>query len=120
MLVDSINFNLGTNLIWLETIDYQGCVLRDSIHITIQLSTMLEEIDAKTISISPNPTNGIITLIGDLNRIKGLRIRNMKGKTLIQFNSIKNQINLTALPKGVYLVEVISDGQSQIQKIILN
>lgn len=73
------------------------------------------------ISISPNPSNGIISINTESNL--DLTITDITGKVVFSKNNVSNNesINLSNLQKGVYLAKMVTeDGTEETKKIILN
>jgi hypothetical protein len=65
--------------------------------------------------IYPNPTNGNFSIKG--NKIKGVEVINMSGN--IVFSSKQTEINLSDLPKGIYIIKIFSDFHITTKKLIL-
>ena len=65
----------------------------------------------ENISIFPNPTTGIITIVGNINELKTLEIYNLLGQNVTsKTNRLKNEetkviIDLSSLKTGVYFVK---------------
>ncbi len=79
----------------------------------------LEELDHPSITIYPNPTDGIITISSE-EIISDIRVYNLLGQ---QFSAILNgnQLNLESLPAGVYYLAIqMESGNKQVQKIVLH
>lgn len=74
------------------------------------------------ISISPNPSNGIVNLkySGDKNEINSIDIYNLFGEKIDSFNSYVSSINMSDKPTGIYYVQVNMKSQSLIEKVVLN
>lgn len=81
---------------------------------------------AKGISIYPNPIENMLTIMAEdhalLNDLK-LVIYDFSGKIVSKhnFNPKENnhfQINLTSLPQGIYMIEIISREGRMVQKIV--
>ena len=73
------------------------------------------------ISISPNPSNGIITI--NTENTLNLTICDITGKVVFSKNNVTNNesINLSNLQTGVYLAKMVTDtGVEETKKIILN
>ncbi|MCL2102352.1 MAG: T9SS type A sorting domain-containing protein [Fibromonadales bacterium] len=51
-------------------------------------------------------------------QIKNIEIVNLSGKTIYQFNDARNQINVSALPQGIYFVKIETDKGIVSKKII--
>ncbi|MDX9798179.1 MAG: T9SS type A sorting domain-containing protein, partial [Bacteroidales bacterium] len=64
------------------------------------------------IVIYPNPTKGEVNLISTNERINSYTVYNMGGQTMIKSEKLKTKsekLNLSSLPKGVYVIKVITD-----------
>ena len=81
------------------------------------IATALEDVTYSNLfNVYPNPTNSTIFVSGiDINEIE---IRSITGKNLLTSN-LQN-INLTSLPKGVYLVIVKAKNGNVIKKLVKN
>jgi PKD repeat protein len=118
--------------IWLQvTDDLSGCTLTDSIYIEFDFSECVGVggiPGQKMISIYPNPVAEILFIESkSLKSPLKMRLMNFTGQVVMPEviicpgNSISlSQVNLTILPPGVYLLEIISDGYLHIEKIIVN
>lgn len=98
-----------------------GCFANsDTVNVVI---TKLDEFNKESLSIYPNPSNGIISISGlKENQIYQLEVFNTSGqqvysKTFSQKSKGQN-INLKHLPKGIYLLKIQSD-KSFINKSIM-
>lgn len=65
------------------------------------------------IRISPNPTTGMIHISGKIDTVE---IFNLNGQSVLK--DTNNTISLDLLPKGIYVVKIISDGTITVSKII--
>lgn len=71
---------------------------------------------AKTTSIYPNPTKGEISIKTD-KKIKSSTVSDLSGKSVMRSTSEK--IDISSLPKGMYLVKVeFADGSATTEKVI--
>lgn len=94
----------------------QGASLR-CIKDAAALSTT--DIRKLTLGVYPNPTNGILNIKTDSN-VEIVNVTSTVGQKInVQFKN--NQINMSGLPNGVYIVELmLKDGQKFSKKIIKN
>jgi hypothetical protein len=70
-------------------------------------------------NIYPNPSTGIFNIRG-LKATSDVRVLNIVGAELMRINLQSDQaIDLSGLAKGVYLLEINSNGISETQKIII-
>jgi hypothetical protein len=77
-----------------------------------------------SISIFPNPNNGIFNLnIKDIETDKfSVKIYSLSGKLVLAKESLNanNKINLSSVEKGVYFVHIESENERVVKKIIIN
>jgi hypothetical protein len=79
------------------------------------------EFTRNSISIFPNPSNGIITI--NTENTLNLTISDITGKVIFSKNNVTNNetINLSNLQTGVYLAKMVTEtGVEETKKIILN
>lgn len=87
----------------------------------IKDATGLSTADIRKVSLGvyPNPTNGILNVKTDTN-VENVNVTNVAGQKInVQFKN--NQINMSGLPNGIYIVELqLKEGQNISKKIIKN
>ncbi|MCF6185834.1 MAG: T9SS type A sorting domain-containing protein, partial [Bacteroidales bacterium] len=73
------------------------------------------------ISIFPTLSTGIIFIESTQEKITGIEIRNITGKTLKKLNTQSNryQINLENQPSGIYFITVRTQKSSFVRKVVL-
>ena len=79
------------------------------------------EFTRNLISISPNPSKGIITI--NTENTLNITVCDITGKVVFSKNNVTNNetINLSNLQTGVYLAKMVTDtGVEETKKIILN
>jgi len=84
------------------------------------LTTSAEEFSQNEFSIYPNPVNELLTITGD--EISSVFITDMLGRVVIQ-ETIKNKqhiIDVSDLIKGIYFVNILSEGVMTTKKVIKN
>ena len=92
----------------------------DDILLTGDQSTDIEEINlSNSISIYPNPTNGIFSVEGE--NMKRIEISSITGAVVKELivNNNKTNIDLTGYSSGIYFAKIITDKGSAIKKIVL-
>lgn len=80
----------------------------DDIVISSTPSTGIFQNNIQSLQIYPNPSNGVYQINAE-ESINTITVKNMICQQLIQINSglqTNNQLDLTALPSGVYMVEL--------------
>jgi hypothetical protein len=80
-----------------------------------------EEVEEAAIAVYPNPNNGTFTLNAGNSEEKDIYIYNALGEIVYQKNNTSERtvdINITNVPKGIYLVKVVLDDKTKTIKII--
>jgi len=86
---------------------------------TINMSSdQLDDIKKKDPSFYPNPVRDIVNLTNQENVIR-VRVISLTGKTLIDIKTPKENINLSHLAKGMYLINFdLKDGKRVARKLV--
>ncbi|NQV02529.1 MAG: T9SS type A sorting domain-containing protein [Bacteroidia bacterium] len=123
--VDSSGFGMGIHSIWVNVINSESCMDFDTILVTIDACTGLDDpILSPSIKIYPNPNTGIFYLV--VNQIgRGVcEILTTHGKvvytTLLEKPGEERKLSLPHLRKGIYLLRIRSDNQAIIKKVIIH
>lgn len=114
---DPAQANQGYNWITYSYTDTSGCVNSDSSSIYVDGCANLEEgFLNSTISVYPNPTNGLVTI--SFENIEGsvnFTLTTLDGKIILRefdYTNASITVDLSKEPKGVYLIHV-ENGQAQ-------
>lgn len=88
------------------------------------LSDELKSIDNLSVNVYPNPNNGQFTVDFSDEEIKqhtSINILNLMGEIVYTktVNSSIIQIDINDQPKGIYLVQIISNSKSTVKKVII-
>ena len=68
-------------------------------------------------SIFPNPAYKILNIQNSDNKIvEQIKIIDLSGKTVLEQKPISNQIDVEKLQSGIYIIQIMSDGKSNVQK----
>ncbi|RZK74123.1 MAG: DUF4394 domain-containing protein, partial [Pedobacter sp.] len=72
----------------------------------------VDDVNANKFSYYPNPTTGILN-ISAANKIENIEVYNTAGQKVLGFapNTKESEINLSSLPKGLYLVKALVNGK---------
>ena len=92
--------------------DENGCDSLLVLNLTYQVS--LNDAKEENINFYPNPTQNIINFSTTIEQIE---VMDLTGKRLMSFNH-ENQINIEALPSGVYYLRLINDKKVTTKKVI--
>lgn len=123
--VDSSGVGIGNKWIYVDILTSEGCWNRDSIHIAFASCYGIEENKTHTFTIFPNPAKGTISfhpaLIG-----KGeatLKVYTSQGQLFweekLAENSETLQLDLSRLPKGIYLLKLETAKEKRESKLVL-
>jgi len=100
----------------------------DTVHITFDLCTGIDKITSREmiIRIQPNPSNGVVNLsIENLAQTAELNITDLEGRVVFRQNYLNpgpvlnDQLNLTSLPKGTYILKVNTETRNKIEKLVI-
>jgi|GEM_PF-3592060 len=86
---------------------------------TIDATAGIDSPDTLGFTYYPNPTTGILNVTGTAI-IDAIQVRNLLGQVLFntQNNSVDMQVDLSDYPTGVYLVQVRTNGNTNVIKVI--
>jgi Secretion system C-terminal sorting domain len=92
-------------------------------NITYHNTTAIKEIVRNAFSINSNFENNTITLLSNSDILSSeLRIVNLLGviqfEKTIDFNAKKSEIDISALPQGIYFIQLQNDQTKAVQKFI--
>lgn len=79
----------------------------------------VDNVDASKFSYYPNPTTGILNISAS-GKIDNVDVYNVVGQKVLSFapNADRSEINMSALPKGLYFVKAHVSGQVITNKVI--
>lgn len=102
--------------------DANGCVYRYSPGYLYSISTSVNEIETKNISVYPNPSTGIVDLDFNYQKFNSVKVEVYDVYGKIVLTTIDNwRLDLTQLSNGVYTLAISLDNKKpSYQKIILN
>ncbi|WP_299764581.1 T9SS type A sorting domain-containing protein [uncultured Dokdonia sp.] len=80
----------------------------------------VESFNSNTISIYPNPTNGVISFETTLTSLLDLKLYDVTGKMIKNYTNLSNipTIDISFLKAGIYFLEIKSDDSSIIKRVI--
>ena len=85
--------------------------LHDYIHIT---TDGIDEIDSN-VSVYPNPTNGIVNV--NAEGLKNIVVMNALGQVVSE--TVENQIDLSQLGTGLFMLRIATEQGSSVQRIMV-
>lgn len=78
-------------------------------------------VNAQKVSLYPNPVNDVLYFEAtEDNKVEAINVISISGQKVktISISEGQNSVDLSALNKGVYMLEFISGGESSVQKIV--
>jgi hypothetical protein len=85
--------------------------------ISCEVMVSTEEALTLPVKIYPNPTNGVV-IVNGFSRDAAYSITDSKGKVHLRATLIRNEINLSSLPAGLYFISVSDDQHTLSRKVI--
>jgi hypothetical protein len=80
----------------------------------------LNEIDANTFSVYPNPTStGFVNVVGTNDNTVSVSVYDILGKQVINESLTNNRINVSALNAGVYILKISQNDASITKKLVI-
>ncbi len=116
---------IGNGTYFVQVTDANGCPNADTVSIVFSLG--IDENDNSQLSFYPNPSTGIINMAGTGLNGKPLKVEIMSisGQMVYQQNieepgeNFIQQIDLSAVAEGTYVVRVINDQRSYTSRIVI-
>ncbi|MBN8702675.1 MAG: PKD domain-containing protein [Bacteroidetes bacterium] len=111
-------------------VEKAGCFKTDSITVTINNNTSIEEIGLSSYLVYPNPANDIfsISYTSIDNRSIGFDLVDLYGRKILEIAPIKNQvgvnrlsIDVSSFAKGIYLIKATTSTDSKVlTRVVVN
>ena len=123
-LASGDSYPLGTTTNTFELVDIYGNISTCSFDVMVQTSTATENLDLNNkISISPNPTGGLLLVNNQSDYIiNSISLFDKIGRAVKRFSLNKsnniNSLNLTNLDSGTYYLHIKSSAGVVVKKII--
>jgi len=85
-----------------------------------QLRLGIDDNFAAQVQVYPNPvTDGVVTINSPFSVEKQVIVFDMLGKKVIETELLENQLDLTSLQSGVYLLQLTQEGNSVTKKVVI-
>ena len=117
-----ISFRSDTNYAKLSALHIKALSAKAPVSRPVSIKVAKGETrDNENISIFPNPTKGIITILSKESDLMRIKIYDNKGVNVFSDNYMKKagQINLSAFSPGIYYIEVLLSDKKISRKIVL-
>lgn len=102
--------NIISNHNWTITGDASGCRMSGS-------NPRVAIENPRDVFIYPNPVKNFLTLNGNINGLKEIRIADMSGRTIGYFKD-KSRIDVSMIKGGVYLLEVTTIDRKEVIRFV--
>lgn len=113
------NYPAVVNFIWNELLDFKHLNGDSRVFCTSPLVALDPEAASPAPLLFPNPTNGILTIQGELAGFE-IKVYDLAGRAQQLPRSDEHRIDMSGLPNGMYLVQLVNAerGLSHVQKIL--
>lgn len=98
-------------------IDDNGCELTDTVIVEAIIGIATKNVNNISIQIMPNPTNNLVTIKGSENT--SLRVMNILGEIIQQFDVTPSMIEVGEFPKGNYILLFENDKGSSKKRLTI-
>ena len=116
----TFNFTASTNIVVIYMRSSLATSTTESFYDNLSLveanTASTENLSSVNLNLYPNPTSDIVH-IGGVDRVDAIRLYSINGQ-LVKKLTNTNSINLSNQKKGVYMVEVIVEGKTLVNKLI--
>ena len=128
--IDSLDFSLGGNQYMVEVENAEQCTNGDTINVEVDICTgiITPALTSELISVYPNPSNGQfkVSISGLKNQQYYLGVYNTVGALVFE-KEFENhgtkiqtlELDLSSQAKGVYFIQLQSEGKIQVERLII-
>ena len=101
-----------------NVVNSNGCFANSNVTIIVNTCTGIKELNQNSISVYPNPTNGLFTI--ELNSTAQIIITNSLGEIIMNttFNSGLQNLDLQNKINGIYFIRLIQNNKQEVYKLI--
>ena len=114
--------NNGSYSYWLKATDMENEADSIEISITVTETVGISNIYKEEYLVSPNPNNGIFNIELETSGVEKsqIYIYSIEGKLHKSFKYKQQEINISDLPKGIYILRIITPNNSFEERIIID
>jgi len=77
-----------------------------------------KEVQQERIRIYPNPAKSVLNIEGS-TKLENLRIWSITGTLVLAMENVPDEVNISELSNGIYMVELISDYSREVQRLVI-
>ncbi|MCB0745034.1 MAG: T9SS type A sorting domain-containing protein, partial [Ignavibacteriae bacterium] len=96
----------------------QSSMIIDYVRVYQNEALSLDEFSKESVSLYPNPVSDVLH-IQTSQKIDAIEIYNPLGKLILKATKVENQLDLSALETGIYLIKLYSSDSAIMKKIIV-
>jgi len=123
--VDGATIGAGTFDYWVQVTDGNGCNGVDSVIVTVDSCTAIQDYMEASVSIYPNPGNGIYYIdLANINEDVSIEILDITGRVILR-TEIREEdiddtqnIDLSAFDNGLYFIRIYNQDIGYLRKLI--
>ena len=112
---------IGSHVITLTVTDNQGNSATDEVIVVITngVYTDVKKVIASTreLTIYPSPVTDVLNVVADEDLVERIELYNISGAKVLDVVGV-NQIDMSALPKGLYVVVATIEGEVLVKKVV--
>ena len=87
---------------------------------TYTITLSINQFEANSFNIYPNPTNtGIVTINSKSNELINVNVFDILGKQVLESRVLNNQLNVSSLNAGVYILKLTQNNASVTKKLVI-
>jgi hypothetical protein len=119
LVIPADQLQIGGNMISLEIVN-GPCYASDTILVTVVDDSFVKDISSQGIILRPNPAADHVVITGDPAIFpEQVIFYNLQGYKVLESNTGDKEFNISALKKGIYIVETTLPGGIIRQKLII-
>ncbi len=121
ILADSSGTGYGRTAFWVDVTHNAGCVGTDTIRVTFSFPTVIGMTKQPLVRVYPNPAVDLLNIEFTGRNVK-IRLISPLGSVVFEKKTVTSggheSIHVKDLPRGIYLLEISSEGKQETSKII--
>ncbi|MEO0899005.1 MAG: PKD domain-containing protein [Bacteroidota bacterium] len=124
ILIDGQQIGVDTVIYWVDVMDGNDCMARDSVVVIVTPATSVEERAPVNIQLYPNPVseNLYVVIPQEVNSVLSCQITDLRGKVIHQQKMRRGrtyQVAVDTWPLGFYLIRLQGEGVNVTKKFLI-
>ncbi|MBN2485427.1 MAG: family 16 glycosylhydrolase [Bacteroidales bacterium] len=114
----SVSLPLGSHTIYLIVTDNQGDASRDKLVVTVEEGSGLSDfVLSNEVILYPVPVTHTLSIVSNIGKVGKVQLLNSFGTTILEKTS-SNQIDMSEIPEGIYILLLNIDGKQIFRRIV--